>query len=398
MTSPFFIRIFRRNDDGSFTGETPDGSLHPLPWFDGADLSEGDILRLHDDEWDRADAENWVPRYKVGVVRTVDDSRALVDTESGIVDAGNPERHTLEPGNTVRIDARNIITKIVSEEPIHRMPLQIDRDDDSFDLELLIEDTSETTLDWDHFGGMPDLVARAQEIVEVHLRQRDAYRSLGATPLRGVIFEGPPGTGKTFLARIMAHKADATLYVVGAPELGGRLVGESEGRLQKLYDHAAEQAQSIIFIDELDSITHQRGESAGSHADRLVSTFLVNMDGFKAKDNVLTIGTTNRLEDIDKALRRPGRFGMEFRFRTPGVSDRVSILQARAMAMRTVGDLPHMLVASGTEGWSPAELDEIWTQAATEAIRTGSPAITEVHYVMGYEQLQRMRSDRAGER
>ncbi|MCY1243843.1 ATP-dependent zinc metalloprotease FtsH [compost metagenome] len=116
------------------------------------------------------------------------------------------------------------------------------------------------------------------------------------------------------------------------------------------------------------------------------------MDGFKAKDNVLTIGTTNRLEDIDSALRRPGRFGTEFRFRLPSRSDRISILEARARAMRTVGDLPHGFVADETAGWSPAELDEIWTQAATEAIKAGSPAISEVNYVMGFERVQEQRS------
>lgn len=398
MTSSTFLRIFRRNRDGSLTGETTDGQLHPLAGFvEDEELVPGDILRIFGSDWELVDAENWVPHYKVGRVLAAGPERVVVDVEGRVVDAANACGQPLSQGNTVRLDARSSITELISEEPLYSAPIQIGKDDD-FDPVRLIEDTSGSALEWVDFGGMPDLVEHAREIVEVHLEQRDAYTTLGATPLRGAVFEGPPGTGKTLLARIMAHKAAATLYIVGAAELGGRLVGESEGRLQAVYDHAAENTLSIIFIDELDSITHQRGESQTSHADRLVSTFLVNMDGFKAKNNVITIGTTNRIEDIDKALRRPGRFGTELTFRSPTLPDRVSILAARARTMRTVGDLPHGLVASETEGWSPAELDEIWTKAATEAIRAGSQAITEVHYVVGFEQALAQHPQRSTER
>ena len=391
---PFFLRIVGGDGAGGLTCESRDGSLFPVPEHVDSELKPGDVIRVRGGEWVVADKSNWVETRTVGVVKAMTAEGVVVDTGLDQIAATNSNDLKLSPGNTVVLDIRHDVVELISPTPLERVSIHIDHSDDGFDPDMFRQPPTAERLRWRDFGGFPDIVAQAREIVEVHLRRRQDYAKLGVTPLRGVIFEGLPGTGKTYLARIMAAKADAVLFVVSASELGGRLVGESEGRLQALYDRAASHPLSIIFIDELDSITHHRGAETAGHADRLVSTFLVNMDGFRAKNNILTIGTTNRLGDIDHALRRPGRFGSEVTFRRPEHSDRLAVLQASAKARKTTGDLSHDLIAVATDGWSAAELDDIWNAAATLTIQANRSSIADDFYVMGYERVSHRRSEK----
>ena len=382
-----YLRIHDRDGAGGLSWENADGALFPVPHEIAASgLSPGDVVAVRGDNWEKVDPSLWVERSRVGVVRSVSDDAIVVDTSLEVVAAKDLANTRPNVGNTVVLNSRNEIVGLASSEAIERAPIQIDRTDEDFDPGQFLE-TSDMDWEWQDFGGFPEIIEQAREIVDVHLKQRVAYENLGVRPLRGVIFEGPPGTGKTFLAKIMASKAGAALYVVGAAELGGRLVGESEGRLQQVYDHAAEQPLSIVFVDELDSISHHRGGESANHADRLVSTFLVNMDGFHAKDNILTIGTTNRIEAVDAALRRSGRFSSEITFRRPDASDRYAILRAGAKRRGVEGVLSHDVVADITDGWSAADIDEVWTAAATLTILAGRSRIEDDHYVMGAERV-----------
>jgi transitional endoplasmic reticulum ATPase len=230
--------------------------------------------------------------------------------------------------------------------------------------------------------------------VDIHLSKREKIRQLGGSPIRGVLFSGPPGTGKTFLAKIIAGQVGATLYVVSASQLGGHLVGESEGRLDALYAHAGKQdGVSLIFFDELDSITRARGSENGSHASRMVNTFLSNLDGFLNKDDVVTIGTTNRYSDMDSALTRHGRFGFHIMFRHPAADDREQILRAQQNDGKLVrGVLPLRAVAEKTANWTGADLHAVWTYAAGLAAEAGRDAIAEDHFWIAVEMVE---SDRA---
>ncbi|WP_322920377.1 ATP-binding protein [Nocardioides renjunii] len=392
----FFLRIIGPDGAGGLTCEGRDGSKFPVPDYVDEPFSPGDVVRVSGEDWVVVDPNNWVENRTVGVVRAMTSTAIVVDTGTAQVAATNSRGASLSVGNTVVLDARADVVEVASPTPLERLPIHIDRSDDEFDPDSFLQPPRAERLRWSDFGGFPDIVEQAKEIVQVHLKRRKTYASLGVTPLRGVIFEGPPGTGKTYLARIMAAKADAALFVVSASELGGRLVGESEGRLQALYDRAASHPIAIVFIDELDGITHHRGAENAGHADRLVSTFLVNMDGFRAKNNILTIGTTNRIGDIDHALRRPGRFGSEVTFRRPDRSDRLAVLQASSRSRKTTGPLSHELLADVTDGWSAAELEDIWTAAATLTVKARRTRIGDDFYVMGYERVKQRRSEKRG--
>jgi len=209
-----------------------------------------------------------------------------------------------------------------------------------------------------------------------------------------VLFEGPPGTGKTFLAEIMAAQSGATFYLVTISSLGGRLVGESEQRLQAIYDDAATQHLSIIFIDEIDTITGHRDGDASS-GSRLVNVFLTNMDGVSKVKNVITIGTTNRAGTIDHALRRPGRFDRELTFTYPAEQDRLDILMSGRHV--TSGILDFVTVAANTQGWTAAELGAIWQHAGELAVRAERTAIWNDHFMMGFERADSSRAKKLKE-
>ena len=249
------------------------------------------------------------------------------------------------------------------------------------------------SLGWDDFLGFPDLINEAKNIVDVHTQvsSRQKILELGITPVKGILFEGPPGTGKTHLAQIMAAKSKASFYLVTTASLGGRLVSESEQRLEAIYRDAASKVMSIVFIDEIDVLTQERGTDQGQNS-RLVNVFLTNMDGVNSASNVITIGTTNRIADIDRALRRPGRFDREISFRHPNRLDRATILRGRAY--RTSGDLDYEYVADATSGWTAAELGAIWQHAGDLTVISNRDSIYNDYFLMGFERAQSARQKR----
>jgi transitional endoplasmic reticulum ATPase len=168
--------------------------------------------------------------------------------------------------------------------------------------------------------------------------------------------------------------------------------GQSEELLRKIFEHAERQTSAIIFFDEIDSIAAQRDEDAHEASRRLVAQLLTLMDGFKPSSNVVVIATTNRPQDIDNALLRPGRFDWEIHFPLPSRYDRESILTASARQLRTIDELPHALIAEKTDGWSGAELTAIWTDAALLAAANGRDAIMAEDYIGGFERVSARRS------
>jgi transitional endoplasmic reticulum ATPase len=245
--------------------------------------------------------------------------------------------------------------------------------------------------DFDDFGGLSEIVERARELIELPLEHHEALSKIGARPIKGVLFTGPPGTGKTMLARIIANRAQAKFYEIRGPEIFSKWYGESEGLLRDIFDHASKQERSIIFFDEIDSVATQRAESHEA-SRRVVAQLLSLMDGFTPEQNVMVIATTNRPQDIDGALRRPGRLDWEINFPLPGLEDRREILEVWARKLSTAGVLPHEMVAAKTELWSGAELAAIWSEAALIAVSdSGREAILAEDYLAGYERVSALR-------
>ena len=193
------------------------------------------------------------------------------------------------------------------------------------------------------------------------------------------------------LGRIIAARANAVFYEISGPEIFSKWYGQSEEMLRKLFDDAAKQERAIIFFDEIDSVAAQRDEDAPEASKRVVAQLLTLMDGFQPEHNVMVIATTNRPQDIDIALQRPGRFDWVIHFPLPNRSDREAILQVAARNLTTVGSLPHSYVAERTEGWSAAELTAIWTEAALLAVADDRAVLMTEDYLGGLERVMAQR-------
>ena len=248
--------------------------------------------------------------------------------------------------------------------------------------------SSETVLDttFEDVGGLTAQIRQVREFVELPLMFPQVYRQLGISPPRGVIFHGAPGTGKTLLARSVANEINAELFYINGPEIVGTYSGETEANLRKVFAEASSNPPSIIFIDELDAIAPLRRMATSQSEARSVTQLLALLDGLKQAEGVLVIGTTNRVEAIDPALRRAGRFDREIHFPTPGVDAREQILrvQTREMPLEdTAFDLLRQ-VAERAYGFVGADLMELSREAGLNALRRASAAFIESPSMSSY--------------
>ena len=228
---------------------------------------------------------------------------------------------------------------------------------------------------YDDLGGMSDTIDALREMVELPLRHPELFQRLGVDPPKGVLLHGPPGTGKTRLARAVANESDARFFHIAGPEIMGSAYGESEKKLRQLFEQASEQAPSIIFIDEIDSIAPKRSQVTGEAEKRLVAQLLSLMDGLEPRQNLVVIAATNRPEAIDEALRRPGRFDREIVVGVPDQKGRREILgiHTRGMPLNASVDLDEL--ARQTYGFVGADLAALTREAALEAVRRIMPKL-----------------------
>ncbi|KAI0766021.1 P-loop containing nucleoside triphosphate hydrolase protein [Irpex lacteus] len=230
------------------------------------------------------------------------------------------------------------------------------------------------TVKWDDIGGLEKVKQELQETVQYPVEHPDKFLKYGMSPSKGVLFYGPPGTGKTLLAKAIANETQANFISIKGPELLTMWFGESEANVRDVFDKARAAAPCVMFFDELDSIAKARGGSgaggdAGGASDRVLNQILTEMDGMNAKKNVFIIGATNRPDQIDPALLRPGRLDQLIYIPLPDQPSRLSILKATLKKSPIAPDVDLNFLAQHTHGFSGADLTEICQRAAKLAIR-----------------------------
>lgn len=243
---------------------------------------------------------------------------------------------------------------------------------------------------YEDIGGLRDELQRLRETIELPMRHPELFRRLGIEPPKGVLLYGPPGTGKTLIAKAVANESGAHFIPIAGPEVISKYYGESEQRLREVFEEAAENAPSIIFIDELDSITPKREEVTGEVERRVVAQLLTMMDGLEERGQVVVIGATNRLDAIDPALRRPGRFDREIEIGVPAGPDRTEILKIHTRGMPLFDDVRLEELAERTHGYTGADIAALSREAAIRALRRYLPHINLEEEVIPDEVLETM--------
>jgi transitional endoplasmic reticulum ATPase len=226
---------------------------------------------------------------------------------------------------------------------------------------------------YEDIGGLKDELQRLRETIELPLRHPELFQKLGIEPPKGVLLYGPPGTGKTLIAKAVASESGAHFISIAGPEVISKYYGESEQRLREVFEEARENAPSIIFIDELDSIAPRREEVTGEVERRVVAQLLTMMDGLEERGQVVVIGATNRVDAIDAALRRPGRFDREIEIGVPSEVDRIEILKIHTRGMPLAEDVSLEALAQQTHGFVGADLAALAREAAIRALRRYLP-------------------------
>ena len=226
---------------------------------------------------------------------------------------------------------------------------------------------------YEDIGGLKDELQRLRETIELPLRHPELFQKLGIEPPKGVLLYGPPGTGKTLIAKAVASESGAHFISIAGPEVISKYYGESEQRLREVFEEARENSPSIIFIDELDSIAPRREEVTGEVERRVVAQLLTMMDGLEERGQVVVIGATNRVDAIDAALRRPGRFDREIEIGVPSELDRIEILKIHTRGMPLAEDVSLDTLAQQTHGFVGADLAALAREAAIRALRRYLP-------------------------
>ena len=237
------------------------------------------------------------------------------------------------------------------------------------------ESVRATGISYEDIGGLSDEIQRIREVIELPMKHPEVFQTLGITPPSGVLLHGPPGTGKTLIAKAVANESGATFYSIAGPEIMSKYYGESEQRLREIFEEARDRTPSIVFIDELDSIAPKREDVTGEVERRVVAQLLTIMDGLEERGEIIIVGATNRVEAIDPALRRPGRFDREIEISVPDYSGRQEILQIHTRDMPLASDVKLEALASITHGFVGADLLSLTKEAAMRALRRYMPDI-----------------------
>ena len=239
-----------------------------------------------------------------------------------------------------------------------------------------IEETKLPTVTYEDIGGLHEEIKKVREMIELPLKHPELFERLGVEPPKGVLLHGPPGTGKTLLAKAVANEAGAHFISLAGPEIMSKWYGQSEENLRKVFDEAQKNAPSIIFIDEIDSLAPKREETHGEVERRVVSQLLTLMDGLESRGKVIVIAATNRVNALDPALRRPGRFDREIEIGVPNKKGRKEVLEIHTRHMPLSRDVNLDELAEVTYGFVGADLEALCKEAAMHVLRRVIPEMS----------------------
>ena len=243
---------------------------------------------------------------------------------------------------------------------------------------VILSETSgdkKSGITYEEVGGLRAEIKVMREIVELPLRHPELFTRLGVEPHSGILLYGPPGCGKTLLAKVLASESEANMFSINGPEIMNKYYGETEARLRDIFKEAKENSPSIIFIDEIDAIAPKRDEAYGDVEKRVVAQLLALMDGLTDRGNVIVLGATNRPDSVDPALRRPGRFDREMEISVPNADGRLEVLQIHTRGMPIGDDVELKMLASELHGYTGADMKSLCREAAMKSIRRYLPKI-----------------------
>ena len=256
-------------------------------------------------------------------------------------------------------------------------PKSIVKIDRSTSLTILTETTGDKKprLTYEEVGGLGTKIKAMREIVELPLQHPELFTRLGVEPHSGILLYGPPGCGKTLIAKVLANESEANMYLINGPEIMNKYYGETEARLRDIFKEAKDNSPSIIFIDEIDAIAPKREDVYGDVEKRVVAQLLALMDGLTERGNVIVLGATNRPDSVDPALRRPGRFDREVEISVPNDDGRLEILQIHTRGMPLAKGIDLKDLASELHGYTGADIKSLCRETAMKAIRRYLPKI-----------------------
>ena len=256
-------------------------------------------------------------------------------------------------------------------------PKRVVKIDRSSNLKILSETATDKKIriTYEEVGGLGTEISAMREIVELPLRHPELFSRLGVEPHSGVLLYGPPGCGKTLIAKVIASESDANMYSINGPEIMNKYYGETEARLREIFKEARDNSPSIIFIDEIDAIAPKREEAYGDVEKRVVAQLLALMDGLTERGNVIVLGASNRPDSVDPALRRPGRFDREMEISVPNSDGRLDILHIHTRGMPLSDDIDLKNLATELHGYTGADIKSLCRESAIKAIRRYLPEI-----------------------
>ncbi|SDC88442.1 transitional endoplasmic reticulum ATPase [Nocardioides lianchengensis] len=390
------VRLVDLDKNRVYFDRLPDGEGHLWhPDLAGAD--KGEIYYLPEDltyeSIEQLPAEAWPKQSNdvATVVEISDDGKsAILEINGRLKEVPQRTAAPFEAGQSVSFSEGEpgavLTTKPIDRHGIHR-------DGSGLDPSVMLVEPADIDVKLSDFGGSPDLVRHALDLVRVALDPEQLLDRIGVNPVKGILFSGPSGTGKTHLARALSREANARFYLIDGPEIINKWVGESEQRLRDLFDHAAANAPAMLFFDELDSIVSRRGADAPEYITRFVGQFLTILDGFDPAKGVLVVAATNLPGSLDTALLRPGRLSYKVEFNGhPDADDRLSILRASSRHVRGADNADLETLVEETDGWTAAEMAMIWTDAGVLAALDGRDNLNFTDIREGHARAKRNRA------
>ncbi len=330
-----------------------------------ADISIGERVSVKKIEAKKADQITIAPTEEVNVKLSPEGIRKIIE--------GRP----ISKGQGIRVEffGRPINYKVIQTKPSGTII-----PGPNTDIQIKEKPAEEVSGDvpqvtYEDIGGLEEELRNVREMIELPMKKPELFQRLGIEPPKGVLLHGPPGTGKTLIAKAVANETDANFHSIGGPEIMSKYYGESEKKLREIFEEASENAPSIIFIDELDSIAPKREEVSGEVERRVVAQLLSLMDGLEARGDVVVIATTNQINLVDPALRRPGRFDREIEIGVPDKEGRREILEVHTRGMPLNDEIDLEEYAERTHGYVGADIESLTKESAMNALRRIIPEI-----------------------